>query len=352
MSAPDSEDLDLVYRPEPDVLPERRGLNVERRRADRRTLPRMTTERRGPARREAEPIEALDLALPSEEAPFLRPARRTPVRRPRRGPLGRLLLAARVAGAVLVVVWAGSAGYARVMASERLKVSRVDVRGSRFLSEGEVRELLGPAVGMNILTLDMDGLTRRLEASPWVAEARVTRTLPDALRVEVREREPLALAELERLYLMDASGQLIDLYGPRTSGFDLPIVRGLGGLEPEPRRARAEVAAALLDDLGDLAPEVSEVEVEASGDVRLVLRGPGEVLLMGPPPHRPKLETFLRLRRDLAERAAGAEYFDLRFRDRIYAKTRLPEEAGAPSAGGKADPRPDEPPRAPPPGAE
>ena len=42
------------------------------------------------------------------------------------------------------------------MASERLRVAQVEVRGSRFLSEGEVRELLGPAVGENILSLDID----------------------------------------------------------------------------------------------------------------------------------------------------------------------------------------------------
>ena len=73
------------------------------------------------------------------------------------------------------------AGYSRVMASERLKVGRVDVRGSRFLSEGEVRELLGPAVGENILGLDIDALKARLRASPWVADATVRRTLPDTL---------------------------------------------------------------------------------------------------------------------------------------------------------------------------
>ncbi|PYQ18481.1 MAG: hypothetical protein DMF81_24775, partial [Acidobacteria bacterium] len=107
---------------------------------------------------------------------------------------------------------------------ERLRVGRVEVRGSHFLSEGEVRELLGPAVGENILGLDIEALKARLRASPWVAEASVSRTLPDTLRVEIREREPLALAEVDRLYLMDGDGSLIDLYGPRTAGFDLPIV--------------------------------------------------------------------------------------------------------------------------------
>ncbi|MCM2255101.1 MAG: FtsQ-type POTRA domain-containing protein [Vicinamibacteria bacterium] len=255
----------------------------------------------------------------AEEGPFLR-SRARGRKRARRGALHRLALLVQVTGVVAVAVAALVVGYGKVMASERLRVARVDVKGQRFLSEGEVRELLGRAVGENILGLDIAQLKHKLLASPWVADATVRRTLPDALQVEIRERVPLALAELERLYLMDAAGALIDIYGPRTAGFDLPIVRGLAGSTGEARRARAERAGALLADLGDLGSEVSEVEVEDSGDLRVTLRGHGEVLRLGAPPYRERLASFLELRREIAARAPRALYYDLRFRDRIYAK--------------------------------
>jgi len=274
----------------------------------------------------------LPLDLP-EEAPFLRPARRTRVRQRRKGWTHRAVLALQLAGALLVALSGLWMGYSRVMASERLRVGKVEVRGGHFLSEGEVRELLGPAVGENILNLDIDALKGRLRASPWVADATVSRTLPDTLRVEIRERVPLALAEMDRLYLMDGDGALIDIYGPRTAGFDLPIVRGLARIDAEARRDRAARAGALLRDVGELGGEISEVEVEPSGDIRVVLRGAGEVVRMGSPPYRGRFVTFLSLRQDLRERCPRAEYFDLRFRDRIYAKEPLPPPEPAPSAG-------------------
>jgi hypothetical protein len=209
------------------------------------------------------------------------------------------------------------------------------VRGSHFLSEGEVRELIGPAIGESILTLDITALKARLRSSPWVADATVTRALPDTLRVEIHERVPLALAELDRLYLMDQDGGLIDIYGPRTGAFDLPIVRGLLGVEEESRRERARRAGALLADLGELGSELSEVYVEPSGDLRVVLRGPGEVLLFSQPPYRSRLVAFLSLRRELAEKAPGAEHFDLRFRGRIFARQSRPP-APHPSEPGAA----------------
>jgi hypothetical protein len=107
-------------------------------------------------------------------------------------------------------------------------------------------------------------------------------------------------------------------------------VRGLSDLDGEARADRAARAGALLRDLGDLAAQVSEVSVEGSGDLRVVLRGAGEILRLGLPPYRERFALFLRLRQDLTKRCPRAEYFDLRFRSRIVAME--------PQAGGNAEP--------------
>ena len=272
----------------------------------------------------------LDLPLNPEEPPFLRSKTRTRVRRARRGPLGRAILAAQAAALLLLAALAGWAGYSRVMASERLRVGRVEIRGGRFLAEQEIRDLLGSAVGDNILGLDIEALKARLRSSPWVADAAIARALPDTLRVEIKERAPLALAEADGLQLMDEDGTLIEPYGPRTSAFDLPIVRGLKGASPEVVRDRAQRAGSLLRDLGELSAEVSEVDVQDEADLRVVLRGAGELLRMGGPPYRKKLQTSLELRPDLERRCPAAEYFDLRFRDRIFVKE--PNEISPPAS--------------------
>ena len=290
-----------------------------------------------PRKRGLPPAPRVDVVLPpaAEESPFLRPRTRTRVRARRRSGFARTAFLLQLGAALLAVAGLTWTGVSRVVASERLRVAKVRVRGNHFLSQGEVRELMGLSGRESILALDMPGLARRLRASPWVADASVRRSLPDTLEIEVLERAPLALAELDRLYLIDASGDLIDLYGARTASYDLPIVRGLQGLEEPVRQERAQRAAALLEDLGELQSEVSEIEVEPSGDLRVVLRGGGEVLRFGPPPHRRRLETFLALRRELNERSPEAEYFDLRYRGRIYAK-----EPPAPVTPPPIDPAP------------
>ena len=82
----------------------------------------------------------------------------------------------------------------------------------------------------------------------------------------------------------------------------------------------AALPSLLLRDLGELSGEISEVDVEAAGELRVVLRGAGEVLRMGGPPYRGKLQTYMELRDDLQRRCPDAEYFDLRFQDRVIVK--------------------------------
>ena len=193
------------------------------------------------------------------------------------------------------------------MASERLKVAQLEVRGSHFLSEGEVRELLGPRGGREHPGRSTSRrLKARLRASPWVADATVAR---DAARHPARRHPtsacPWPWPRSTGCYLMDEDGGLIELYGPRTAAFDLPIVRGpaerRGGLAPRARAARGRAAR----DLGRARRRDLRGVRRALGRPARWCSRRGEVLLFGSPPYRTRFVTFLSLRRELAERCAG-----------------------------------------------
>lgn len=263
------------------------------------------------------------------DGPFFRPARLSRSRREKRSGFKRAFLFVQIGAAIGAAIVSIFLFTERFRVPNRFRIAAIEVKGNKFLSEGEVREMLGPAMGDSLISANLEGLRSNLAASPWVGGAVVRRKLPDTLLVDITERFPVALAETDQLYVMDASGELIDLLGPRTAGFDLPVIRGLGGVSVEVRRDRAHRASVLLDDLGDLSTEVSEISVDRSGDLVVVLRGDGSVLKLAAPPYRKRVLSFLALRQKLKERCPDAEYFDLRFKDRIYAKPA--------SSDGKAD---------------
>ncbi len=266
------------------------------------------------------PPRDLPLQSMSSDGPFFRPPRLSRAKREKRSGLRRAAIFIQVGAAVCAALVGAYLLTERFAIPNRFRIASIEVKGNKFLSEGEVREMLGPAMGGNLMGADLEALRANLAASPWVGGAIVRRKLPDTLLVDVTERFPIALAETDQLYVMDSSGELIDLLGPRTAGFDLPIIRGLGGVSVEVRRDRARRANTLLEDLGDLSSEVSEISVDRSGDLMVVLRGDGSVLKLAEPPYRKRVLSFLALRQKLKERCPDAEYFDLRFKDRIYAK--------------------------------
>ena len=266
------------------------------------------------------PPRDLPLQSMSSDGPFFRPPRLSRAKREKRSGLRRAAISIQVGAAVCAALVGAYLLTERFAIPNRFRIASIEVKGNKFLSEGEVREMLGPAMGGNLMGADLEALRANLAASPWVGGAIVRRKLPDTLLVDVTERFPIALAETDQLYVMDSSGELIDLLGPRTAGFDLPIIRGLGGVSVEVRRDRARRASTLLEDLGDLSSEVSEISVDRSGDLMVVLRGDGSVLKLAEPPYRKRVLSFLALRQKLKERCPDAEYFDLRFKDRIYAK--------------------------------
>jgi cell division protein FtsQ len=76
--------------------------------------------------------------------------------------------------------------------------------------------------------LDLDAIRARLLREGWVADARVSRRLPDTLVIDIVERQPAAIWQHNRrLALIDASGHVIEQVRLEGSPLpDLPIVIG------------------------------------------------------------------------------------------------------------------------------
>ncbi len=107
-----------------------------------------------------------------------------------------------------------------------LKVADVAVSGRHRTSRDELLAALDVRRNDPILGFDPRSARERLEALPWIKSARVERSLPDVVRVDVVERRPLALWQVDRrLQVIDADGQVIRV--PDIRRFrELPIVVG------------------------------------------------------------------------------------------------------------------------------
>ncbi|TAM78504.1 FtsQ-type POTRA domain-containing protein [bacterium] len=148
--------------------------------------------------------------------------------RRRRAPLRARLKAASLVLAVLAAL-AAYGGY-RLAAWPGFDLQRLIVTGNDHLTAGEVADAAAVPRDRNLWLLALAPVRHRVEVLPWVAHARLSRTLPAALHIEITERLPVAVVSLPSdggaaFALVDATGHVLERND--SAAWPYPRVRGI-----------------------------------------------------------------------------------------------------------------------------
>jgi cell division protein FtsQ len=107
-------------------------------------------------------------------------------------------------------------------------VKRVEVVGIHHMDSEPVYRIALDQQSMAMPLVDVASIRQQLLRFGWVADARVSRRLPDTLAVDIVERQPAALwQDKDKLALIDSGGVVIDRV-PVTQMPDLPLLVGPG----------------------------------------------------------------------------------------------------------------------------
>ena len=117
-------------------------------------------------------------------------------------------------------------GHDWITQSERLHIRSVTVSGNERLTAEIVKAQAGLGEARNILAVNLGTTRKRLLAHPWIAQARVTRDIPDRLQIHIREHTCLAVLDLGRRFLMNSEGHVFKELKPGETQ-DAPLVSGL-----------------------------------------------------------------------------------------------------------------------------
>lgn len=174
---------------------------------------------------------------------------------------------------VVLAVLAVLGGVVAVVLSPLLAVDEVAVSGAGDRADA-VRAAATDELGSPLLLVDTGALEAQVERMAWVAAAKVTRDLPNTLRITVTPRVGVAWLRGAdgRVAVVDGDGVVIETITAPPAG----LVEILGVREPPAPGARlaagapARVAAAL----GPLAGRVATLAV-TDGEVVLRLAGAG-----------------------------------------------------------------------------
>jgi cell division protein FtsQ len=211
--------------------------------------------------------------------------------------------------AVTVVVLAVVIGALAVLGSSWFAVDDVAISGVVYTDREELDAIVGDLRGTPVLLVDTDEFEERIEAIPWVEEARVGTRFPDSATIEVRERVPVAsmLGEDLRSRVLDADGRVLAVIDGQPVA--LVWISGVGTLDlgaGETAPVGVGAAASLVTKLTPtVRPLVESVTVTPDGgDLILTLTGaagPIEVRFGSALGDSEQIEKLVRLERALAD---------------------------------------------------
>lgn len=197
-----------------------------------------------------------------------------------------------------------------VTARSGFQISAVRLTGQIETSDSALLAALSIEPGGSLLAFDVAAARDRLETLPWIASATIRKLYPDALSVEVTEKQAFARwHDGSRVFLIDRKGVLI------TDEFDvsydtLPLVAGRGAPE------LAEAAMAMVAGHEALADRVAALV--RVGDRRWdVLLTDGPTIRLPEDGQEAALQEVVRLEAQAKLLQRDIAVVDLRIPDRI-----------------------------------
>lgn len=188
------------------------------------------------------------------------------------------IVAIAVTGIVLVLL---------LLTSPLLSIRSVVVEGNVYTNQAQLDQILGQIKGDAILTADLHGAARQIEAMPWVRKARVSMRLPSRVLVQIDERRPAAFYRAVDGFIrvIDREGRILDVI----EGDPIDYVRIIGtgpNLAPgdfvgQPFKGAVSLAEALPASLADRLVSVTtspegEISVQLSPNLLIIFGQPAD----------------------------------------------------------------------------
>jgi cell division protein FtsQ len=246
------------------------------------------------------------------------------------------LMVGRIALVVSVVAGAFAVGelvQRHLRTSPAFAAETLELRGNDRLDRTEVLKASGLEKGQNVFKVGPEDAEARLERHSWIAEASVTRRLPDTFELEIRERQASALLSIDgSMYLVSQDGTVFKRLG-QGDPVDLPVITGIDRKRfVQDRKWRTSILleiVALLHDYRGAGlwrrEPIGEIHVEPDDGLVLYIGQDATLVRLGRGPFRRKLRKLRKVLDRLEQKEARPAYVyldNVRRPDRVTVKLR------------------------------
>lgn len=197
----------------------------------------------------------------------------------------------RITGSLLLLLclcFAGYQGYVYLLEDSFFQVKEVEVRGCKKIPEKTILSLAKIEGMPNLFTLSLKGIAHRVASHPWIDHVTLRKVFPNRVLIQVEERKPIAILQLDEPYYIDSKGVIFSQVGDRDE-YNFPILTGLHKqiLDQHPNQAEPLLVKAIeflkLVQQEPLSPleEISEIRMGRTFGIQCFTMAEGVEVKMG-----------------------------------------------------------------------
>jgi cell division protein FtsQ len=207
--------------------------------------------------------------------------------------------------------------YVHLLGDSYFRVREVEVEGSRKIPKETLLSLTTVEGMPNLFSVNLKEVVRQLESHPWIDQVRVRKVFPNKIFIQIEEKKPMAIIQLEELYYIDIRGEIFSPVRNRDE-YNYPYLTGVTrqGLENDPEEAKCLIMKALellrMIDQEKVPPleEISEIHMEKTSGIQCFTKAEGVEVKMGWENFGEKLRRLFLIWSDLRKRGFSAVSID------------------------------------------
>ena len=187
----------------------------------------------------------------------------------------RGLMAYSILIAILTIASFQWANYRKIFELGELSIS-----GENFLAKSEYNEIIGSIDVKSIKGFDIEDLSERLELNPFVKAVRVSKHYPGAIKIEIVEREPIAIINNKVQLMIDDNAIVL----PNNTTIENSLIPVLSGFNPATDlyplgqitysikvKEAIEILAYIKNNYNDFYDEISELTINKDDEYEIIL---------------------------------------------------------------------------------
>ena len=209
-------------------------------------------------------------------------------------------------------------------------VNNIRISGYKIVEEIDYQKIVNEFNIQTIQSADLKKISVKIERHPFVKAARISRHYPNQLRINIVERIPLAILNLESILMIDNEGFILPDQG-YSQGALIPILSGFNSakdLYPEGEKTYSikvkeavSILSKILNGYPELYENISELTLNKDDEYVIILADQPTRVILGKDEILTKLNILKNFDQALGLRKlTDYQFLDMRYKKQLIAK--------------------------------